>query len=86
MVFALEALRSRAIVVGAVGAVSALGATYYATGAAFAWHSCRVVFNRKPPLSLRVLSNLLGVTRPFGILWRALTAPLRTLPDVYVLG
>ena len=60
--------------------------TYYVTGFAFAWHSCRVVFNRRPPLSIKALRNLLSVTRPLGIVWRVLTAPLRTLPDVYVLG
>ncbi|KAL1518979.1 hypothetical protein AB1Y20_003248 [Prymnesium parvum] len=69
-----------------VALLAAAGGLYSAVGAAFAWHSCRVVFNRHPPLRLHALRRLLLVTRPLGISWRLLTAPLRSLPDVYVIG
>ena len=54
-------------------------------GLLFARHACRIVFNRSPPSLFRLI-NLLPVTRPGGMLWRFLTAPLRTKPRVFVLG
>ena len=53
-------------------------------GLLFARSACRRVFNREPPTFW--LWALLRVTRPLGMLWQLLTAPLRCLPDVYVLG
>lgn len=58
----------------------------WAIGGAFAWHVSRVVFNRTPPRRLQPLLSLLQVTRPLAIAWRVLTAPLRSLPEAYVLG
>ena len=58
------------------------------TGVSFARSACRRVFNREPPPGLLpgLLLPMLRVLRPFGMLWRLATAPLRCLPDVYVLG
>ena len=35
---------------GAVAALAALAALRVMVGGSFAWHACRVVFNRRPPL------------------------------------
>eukprot|EP00908_Phaeocystis_cordata_P000220 Transcript_10225.p1 GENE.Transcript_10225~~Transcript_10225.p1 ORF type:complete len:271 (+),score=85.06 Transcript_10225:96-908(+) len=64
---------------------SAVSLAALLTGLAFARSACRRVFNREPPPS-SLLLPMLQVVRPFGMLWRLLTAPLRCLPDVYVLG
>ena len=74
-----------------VCALLLLSALRVICGAAFAWQACRTVFNRHPPpiLSLRAISSLrkmLRVTRPLSVVYRLLTAPLRTLPDLYILG
>ena len=66
--------------------LSAALATHLAVGAAFAYHACRVVFNRVPPLSAKALWRMLRVTRPLELAWRALTAPLRSTPSVLLLG
>ena len=60
----------------------------FVTGVSFARSACRRVFNREPPPGLLpgLLLPMLRVIRPFGMLWRLATAPLRCLPDVYVLG
>ena len=60
----------------------------FVTGVSFARSACRRVFNREPPPGLvpGLLLPMLRVIRPFGMLWRLATAPLRCLPDVYVLG
>lgn len=55
------------------------------TGVSFARNACRRVFNREPPALSRLLP-MLQVVRPLGMLWRLASAPLRCLPDVYVLG
>ena len=55
-------------------------------GAAFACHASRIVFHRRMPVSLAALRAVLRVTRPLAMAWRFLTAGLRCLPDVYILG
>jgi hypothetical protein len=55
-------------------------------GGAFAASSSRVVFNRRPPASLFALRRMLEITRPLALVWRVVTAPLRRLPDLYILG
>lgn len=57
-----------------------------ACSVAFYIHTTRVVFNRRPTLSLSAFWRHLMMTRPLEVLWRFLTAPLRVLPDVEVLG
>ena len=53
-------------------------------GLLFARNACRRIFNREPPAHL--LLPLLRIIRPFRALWQISTAPLRCLPDVYLLG
>ena len=67
-----------------VGALATVSFAWLLVGAAFARSACRRVFNREPPQLL--LLPMLRVIRPLGMLWRLATAPLRCLPDVYVLG
>ena len=67
-----------------VAAVLLLAGLVLLTGVSFARSACCRVFNREPPPGL--LLPMLRVIRPFGMLWRLATAPLRCLPDVYVLG
>ena len=71
-------LRASAIVVLLLIAIALL------TGVFFARSACCRVFNREPPPGF--LLPMLCVIRPVGMLWRLATAPLRCLPDVYVLG
>ena len=68
------------------GAVGAAGVVRVLVGGAFAISATRVVFNRRPPTSLFALNRLLNITRPLALVWRILTAPMRRLPDVFILG
>ena len=59
-----------------------LGLAFF-TGVSFARSACRRVFNREPPPGLLpgLLLPMLRVLRPFGMLWRLATAPLRCRTD-----
>lgn len=57
--------------------------------ASFYAHNARVVFNCQPrPIWSDPVPflRMLPLLRPLGIVWRFATAPLRTLPDVYLVG
>ena len=78
-------MQLQSLIVPLILTASAVSLAALLTGLAFARSACRRVFNREPPLR-SLLLPMLRVVRPFGMLWRLLTAPLRCLPDVYVLG
>ena len=50
-------------------------------------HIVEVIFNRKPGfLQFNPMLQLFKITKPLELIWRFVTAPLRDLPDVVIIG